>query len=200
MPDITEARPAVDTWHNRAACRFEDPEAWFPLPSQDNQDAKNICLGCPVRYDCGADAVRNRDRHGIRAGFLLPTQSRSLRRYLAAAESDRAAAELLADHPESAAERPRVCGKCGEEFYTTRRRQMCWACGGGADASAVLVAEHVRALRATFDWSYREIARRAGVDPGTITRITSGRLDRVTASTAERVLAVTGPNVEAVAS
>ncbi len=199
MPFITEAAPAVDTWRNRAACRFEDPEAWFPLPSQDNQDAKDTCLGCPVRYECGKDAVRNRDRHGIRAGFLLPTQSRSLRRYLAAAESS-GAAELLTDHQESAAERPQVCRECGKEFFTTRRRQVCWACGRGEGVPPALVAEHVHALRRMFGWSYREIARRAGVDPGTITRIVHGSLDRVGARTADQVLAVTGPDVEAVSA
>lgn len=205
MRDIRQAEPAVETWRNRALCRFPadyklTAESWYPMPSQSAQAAKDVCLGCPVRYECGRDAIHNHDRHGVRAGFSLPKQAQSLRRYLALVESNRVTEALLEDQPATTEAQARLCGRCGKQFHTTRNRQICWPCGSAAGVPVEVVAAHVDALHDMFGWSYREIARRAGVDNGTISRIARGSLDTVAERTAERVLAVTGADAEAVAS
>jgi WhiB family redox-sensing transcriptional regulator len=41
----------------RAACRdAENPEDWFPFPSQDYANARAVCARCPIRTRCLAYA------------------------------------------------------------------------------------------------------------------------------------------------
>lgn len=61
-------------WRNRAACRREDPEVFFPLGSGpasdfDRATAKRICLGCPVRTECLEFALAHGLGHGIFGGL-----------------------------------------------------------------------------------------------------------------------------------
>lgn len=55
---VENAPPAVADWRHRAACRGEDPEAFFPVGSGgpallQTEDAKDICnQRCPVRDAC----------------------------------------------------------------------------------------------------------------------------------------------------
>lgn len=37
---------------NRGACVDENPEWWFPYPSQPFNDARRICEKCPIRSAC----------------------------------------------------------------------------------------------------------------------------------------------------
>ncbi|AEW92662.1 MULTISPECIES: WhiB family transcriptional regulator [Streptomycetaceae] len=44
-------------WRDRAACRHEDPELFFPVgtgvPAQlQTEAAKQVCRGCPVADEC----------------------------------------------------------------------------------------------------------------------------------------------------
>jgi len=47
----------VDDWRDRAACRTEDPELFFPIGNTGPallqiEQAKAVCFGCPVRDEC----------------------------------------------------------------------------------------------------------------------------------------------------
>ena len=56
----------MSDWRTRAACRDEDPEIFFPDPSDTDTraQAEAICAKCPVRTECGLNA----DRFGIWGG------------------------------------------------------------------------------------------------------------------------------------
>jgi len=61
-------------WTEHAACRGTDPAAWFDQDRTRRQDLFPVCLACPVRLDCGAEALATEERHtamvhGIRAGM-----------------------------------------------------------------------------------------------------------------------------------
>ncbi|MBX6751251.1 MAG: WhiB family transcriptional regulator, partial [Micromonosporaceae bacterium] len=45
----------IADWPSQAACRHGDPDALFVQGAEQNV-AKRICRGCPVRYECLADA------------------------------------------------------------------------------------------------------------------------------------------------
>jgi hypothetical protein len=68
--------PDVDRWWQRAACAGRDPAWW----SADNRvmwpTAVRLCLSCPVRDSCLAEAVGQRDNGVIRGGMLLADTSR----------------------------------------------------------------------------------------------------------------------------
>lgn len=72
--NVYPIRPAVTTgWLDHAACRGEDVDLFFPSTGADGQhaarEAKRICARCPVRDECLADAVGNRELWGIRGGL-----------------------------------------------------------------------------------------------------------------------------------
>ncbi len=65
----------ITDWSRLAACRDGDPDALFVQGAEQNV-AKRVCRGCPVRPDCLADVLgweASGRRHGIVAG-LTPTQ------------------------------------------------------------------------------------------------------------------------------
>lgn len=72
-----------DHWADRAACRDEDPELFFPqrYDSRQADTAKAVCARCLVSAECLTDALAPDNRHteGIRAG-LTPDEVRTLRR------------------------------------------------------------------------------------------------------------------------
>jgi WhiB family redox-sensing transcriptional regulator len=104
MDMVTAGSPPVGrNWRAAAACLNEDPELFFPLgstgPSLDQIDeAKAVCVGCPVRTAClewalqaGPDAA-----HGVWGG-LDEDERRSVRRRRAAHRTRTAkAAEVAA--------------------------------------------------------------------------------------------------------
>lgn len=61
-------------WLDLAACRFEDPELFFPL-TEDGASvpqikrALQICHGCPVVLECRTSAVRHGESHGVWGGL-----------------------------------------------------------------------------------------------------------------------------------
>jgi WhiB family redox-sensing transcriptional regulator len=85
-------------WRTDGACRGEDPDLFFPTPGDTRgiNAAKGICVGCPVRRACLADALaeengRAKDnRFGIRGGkgpgqrYALYTAARKRERRSAA--------------------------------------------------------------------------------------------------------------------
>jgi len=62
--------PEQNDWGLRAACRGEDPELFFPDPSDTAgiSAAVAVCVRCPVTAECAAWATRSRVTYGVFAG------------------------------------------------------------------------------------------------------------------------------------
>jgi WhiB family redox-sensing transcriptional regulator len=58
----------IDDWSAQAECRATDPDALFVQGAAQNR-AKAVCLGCPVRTECLADALDNRIEFGVWGGM-----------------------------------------------------------------------------------------------------------------------------------
>lgn len=56
-------------WFSKGICRGEDPEVFFPPPSQRADKAREICERCPVMRDCGDWATENGIADGIWGGM-----------------------------------------------------------------------------------------------------------------------------------
>ncbi|OZM80047.1 WhiB family transcriptional regulator [Pseudonocardia sp. MH-G8] len=68
-------QPAGSRWRQRAACRDNDPDLFFPTaapgtPAHDRQaaPAKKVCRRCPVTADCLAEAFA-RIPNGVAGGL-----------------------------------------------------------------------------------------------------------------------------------
>ena len=61
-------------WRSRAACRFVDPDLFFPISASGRAleqvaEAKAICAGCGVWRQCRAFAMQTHQLHGIWGGL-----------------------------------------------------------------------------------------------------------------------------------
>lgn len=70
-----ERRAAYDlTWQERAVCRGEDPNLFYPDASRPDYEAykadltSTYCVGCPVRMRCLEYALARNDKYGLWAG------------------------------------------------------------------------------------------------------------------------------------
>lgn len=63
-------------WRLRALCRATDPELLFVSGAQQRQ-ATSICRDCPVKRECAAEALDNKEEYGVWGG-LTERQRRSL--------------------------------------------------------------------------------------------------------------------------
>jgi len=70
---------SAETWASRASCRKADPDALFVQGAAQNR-AKTVCLGCPVRTECLADALDNRVEFGVWGGMTERERRALLRR------------------------------------------------------------------------------------------------------------------------
>lgn len=70
--------PTAD-WSISAACRTADPDALFVQGAEQNR-AKALCLTCPVRTECLADALDNRVEFGVWGGMTERERRALLRR------------------------------------------------------------------------------------------------------------------------
>jgi WhiB family redox-sensing transcriptional regulator len=70
----------ITDWPSLAACRTGDPDALFVQGAEQNV-AKRICRGCPVRYECLADALDNRIEFGVWGGMTERERRALLRRH-----------------------------------------------------------------------------------------------------------------------
>lgn len=71
----TAAHETVEgTWWHQAACVGRDPSWWSDR--SDTTQAVRVCLECPVRQQCLADAIAHRDDGVIRGGMWLTVTSR----------------------------------------------------------------------------------------------------------------------------
>ena len=66
-------------WAVRAACRTTDPDTLFVQGAAQNR-AKLVCMGCPVRTECLADALDNRVEFGVWGGMTERERRALLRR------------------------------------------------------------------------------------------------------------------------
>jgi WhiB family redox-sensing transcriptional regulator len=58
----------MQQWASQGACRTADPDALFVQGAAQNR-AKAVCLGCPVRTECLADALDHRIEFGVWGGM-----------------------------------------------------------------------------------------------------------------------------------
>lgn len=78
-PVFVPLAPADASWMDRIACRDVDPETFF-LPETTRgvnavhavQEARAVCLACPVAAQCVQWARDTDSRHGVWAGQLIP--------------------------------------------------------------------------------------------------------------------------------
>lgn len=66
-------------WASHAACRATDPDTLFVQGAAQNR-AKAICVGCPVRTECLADALDNHVEFGVWGGMTERERRALLRR------------------------------------------------------------------------------------------------------------------------
>src|SRR4051812_50059232 len=71
--------PWTPDWTTRAACRNGAPDTLFVQGAAQNR-AKSVCLGCPVRTECLADALDNRVEFGVWGGMTERERRAPLRR------------------------------------------------------------------------------------------------------------------------
>jgi WhiB family redox-sensing transcriptional regulator len=66
-------------WTTQAACNNADPDELFVTGAAQNR-AKAVCMGCPVRAECLADALDNRVEFGVWGGMTERERRALLRR------------------------------------------------------------------------------------------------------------------------
>lgn len=72
-------------YRDRARCRNEDPELFYPLGegrafAEQIAEAKEVCEACPVRAECLEDALARREPDGIWGGLTADERRALLRR------------------------------------------------------------------------------------------------------------------------
>lgn len=67
-------------WTTKALCQEGDPDALFVQGAEQN-NAKKVCRGCPVRLECLADALDNRIEFGVWGGMTERERRALLRRH-----------------------------------------------------------------------------------------------------------------------
>lgn len=66
-------------WRISASCRDADPDVLFVRGAEQNR-AKLVCMGCPVRTECLAEALDNRIGFGVWGGMTERERRALLRR------------------------------------------------------------------------------------------------------------------------
>jgi WhiB family redox-sensing transcriptional regulator len=66
-------------WRVHAACRDTDPDGLFVRGAEQHQ-AKVVCLACPVRTECLAEALDHRIEFGVWGGMTERERRSLLRR------------------------------------------------------------------------------------------------------------------------
>jgi WhiB family redox-sensing transcriptional regulator len=66
-------------WRVRATCRDEDPDGLF-VRGAEQRKAKLVCIACPVRTECLAEALDNRIEFGVWGGMTERERRALLRR------------------------------------------------------------------------------------------------------------------------
>ena len=100
----------IEDWTPKAMCRSAQPDELFVRGAEQNK-AKQMCTGCPVRTECLAEALDNQIEWGVWGG-MTERERRALlrrrpnvtswRRLLEAAMEDHAAVVSASVPPELA--------------------------------------------------------------------------------------------------
>jgi WhiB family redox-sensing transcriptional regulator len=69
----------LNDWTTAAACAKADPDDLFVTGAAQNR-AKALCMGCPVRVECLADALDNQVEFGVWGGMTERERRALLRR------------------------------------------------------------------------------------------------------------------------
>ena len=69
----------VEDWTSAAACRQAQPDQLFVRGAEQNK-AKQLCAGCPVRTECLAEALDNQIEWGVWGGMTERERRALLRR------------------------------------------------------------------------------------------------------------------------
>lgn len=69
----------VEDWAPSAACRQAQPDTLFVRGAEQNK-AKMLCKGCPVRTECLAEALDNQIEWGVWGGMTERERRALLRR------------------------------------------------------------------------------------------------------------------------
>src|SRR4051794_41164923 len=69
----------VEDWAPKAACRSQEPDQLFVRGAEQNK-AKQVCAGCPVRTECLAEALDNQIEWGVWGGMTERERRALLRR------------------------------------------------------------------------------------------------------------------------
>jgi WhiB family redox-sensing transcriptional regulator len=67
------------SWRVSASCRDADPDGLFVRGAEQNR-AKAVCTGCPVRTECLAEALDGRISFGVWGGMTERERRALLRR------------------------------------------------------------------------------------------------------------------------
>jgi WhiB family transcriptional regulator, redox-sensing transcriptional regulator len=70
----------VEDWAPAAACREANPDELFVRGAEQNK-AKQLCSGCPVRTECLAEALDNQIEWGVWGGMTERERRALLRRH-----------------------------------------------------------------------------------------------------------------------
>jgi WhiB family redox-sensing transcriptional regulator len=70
---------SAEDWRVHASCRDEEPDQLF-LRGAEQRKAKVVCLGCPVRTECLAEALDLRIEFGVWGGMTERERRALLRR------------------------------------------------------------------------------------------------------------------------
>ena len=68
------------TWAVQAACAGSDPDTLFVRGSAQRQ-VRQVCLACPVRIECLADALSSSTMFGVWGGLTERERRALMRRY-----------------------------------------------------------------------------------------------------------------------
>lgn len=71
---------ALENWFTRGACIDRDPDELFVEGQSAQRDARSLCLSCPVRVECLADALNNKVEFGVWGGMTERERRMLLRR------------------------------------------------------------------------------------------------------------------------
>jgi WhiB family transcriptional regulator, redox-sensing transcriptional regulator len=69
----------VADWRVNASCRDEDPDGLF-VRGKEQRKAKLVCIACPVRTECLAEALDGRIEFGVWGGMTERERRALLRR------------------------------------------------------------------------------------------------------------------------